>query len=93
MLIFYYLVFVSKALRKPGMIFGSFLLGYGVIRFVIEFLREPDAFFITNENPYGYVVELFPGIGISMGQLLTVPMIIFGLLMILLVRKRNFDEN
>ena len=93
MLIFYYLVFVSKALKKPGMIFGSFLLGYGVIRFVIEFLREPDAFFITNENPYGYVVELFPGIGISMGQFLTVPMIIFGLLMILLVRKQNFDEN
>ena len=75
------------------MIFGSFLLGYGVIRFAIEFLREPDAFFITNENPYGYAVEFFSGIGISMGQLLTIPMIIFGLLMILFVNKRNFDEN
>ena len=32
MLIFYYLVFVSRALKKPGIIFGSFLLGYGVIR-------------------------------------------------------------
>ena len=79
--------------KKPGMIFGSFLLGYGVIRFSIEFLREPDAFFITNESPYGYVVELFPGLGISMGQLLTIPMIIFGLLMILLVTKRNLDAN
>ena len=93
MLIFYYLVFFSKALKKPGIIFGSFLLGYGVIRFSIEFLREPDAFFITNENPYGYVVEFFPGIGMSMGQLLTVPMIIFGLLMILVVTKRSFDAN
>ncbi len=93
MTIFYYLVFVSKALKKPGFIFGSFLLGYGVIRFSIEFLREPDAFFITNENPYGYVVEFFPGIGMSMGQLLTVPMFVFGLLMIILVSKRNLDAN
>ena len=93
MTIFYYLVFVSKALKKPGLIFGSFLLGYGVIRFSIEFLREPDAFFITNENPYGYVVEFFPGIGMSMGQLLTVPMFVFGLLMIILVSKRNLDAN
>ncbi len=93
MTIFYYLVFVSKALKKPGLIFGSFLLGYGVIRFSIEFLREPDTFFITNENPYGYVVEFFPGIGMSMGQLLTVPMFVFGLLMIILVSKRNLDAN
>lgn len=93
MTIFYYLVFVSKALKKPGLIFGSFLLGYGVIRFSIEFLREPDAFFITNENPYGYVVEFFPGIGMSMGQLLSVPMFVFGLLMIILVSKRNLDAN
>ena len=93
MTIFYYLVFVSKALKKPGLIFGSFLLGYGVIRFTVEFLREPDAFFITNENPYGYVVEFFPGIGMSMGQLLTVPMFVFGLLMIILVSKRNLHAN
>ena len=93
MTIFYYLVFVSKALKKPGLIFSSFLIGYGLIRFSIEFLREPDAFFITNENPYGFVVEFFPGIGISMGQLLTVPMIVFGLLMIILVSKRNLNAN
>ena len=93
MLILYYLVFFCKALKKPGIIFGSFLLGYGVIRFSIEFLREPDAFFITNENPYGYVVEFLPGIGMSMGQLLTIPMIIFGLLIILMVTKRTFDAN
>ena len=74
-------------------IFGSFLLGYGVIRFSIEFLREADAFFITNENPYGYVVQVIPGIGISMGQLLTVPMIVFGFFMILLVSKRTPHEN
>ncbi len=47
----------------------------------------------ANENPYGYLVELFPGIGISMGQLLTIPMIIVGLLMIILVTKRNLDAN
>ena len=93
MLVFYYLAFFSKALKKPGIIFGSFLVGYGVIRFSIEFLREPDSFFITNENPYGYVIEFFPGIGISMGQLLTVPMIIVGLLMILFVTKRTSDAN
>ena len=59
MLIFYYLVFSQKRLKAWDH-FGSFLLGYGVIRFLIEFLREPDAFFITNENPYGYVIEFFP---------------------------------
>ncbi len=93
MLIFYYLVFVFKAFKKPGLIFGSFLLGYGIIRFSIEFLREADTFFITNENPYGYVFQLVPGMGISMGQLLTVPMIAFGFFIILFVSKRNLDEN
>lgn len=58
--------------RKPrpaGQVSAVFLMGYGAARFLVEFTREPDAF-----------LGLFAG-GLSMGQLLSLPMIIIGLLL------------
>jgi phosphatidylglycerol:prolipoprotein diacylglycerol transferase len=43
------------------------LLGYGICRFLVEFAREPDAFL-------GLL-----GLGLSMGQWLSIPMILFGI--------------
>ena len=57
----------SRRPRALGQVSGLFLLGYAVLRFLAEFAREPDAFM-------GYPLP-----GITMGQLLCVPMAIAGL--------------
>ncbi|MBC6444247.1 MAG: prolipoprotein diacylglyceryl transferase [Alphaproteobacteria bacterium GM202ARS2] len=53
-------------LQRPGMIASAFLMGYGVVRFLVEFVREPDAH-----------LGLFLG-WVTMGQLLSAAMIIAG---------------
>ena len=63
------------ALKRPGRITGVFLLGYGVARFVVEFFRQADGQFITHDNPLGHVIG-GAGIGLSMGQVLSLPMIL-----------------
>jgi len=68
------LVWCFNALKKPGLIAGLFFAGYGISRFIVEFFRQADAQFITPDNPMGHVF-----IGLSMGQLLSVPMILIGL--------------
>jgi phosphatidylglycerol:prolipoprotein diacylglycerol transferase len=67
--------------KRPGLIMGVFVAGYGASRYVVEFFREADPQFITFDNPLGYVYS-FGGFGLSMGQFLSVPMIIVGLLMV-----------
>ena len=57
--------------RRPGLISGMFLTGYGTIRFVIEWFREPDA-------AIGFVAFDW----LTMGQLLSLPMIAFGILLL-----------
>jgi len=66
------------AFRRPGFVTGVFLAGYGLARFVVEFVRQADQQFITPENPLGYVVHA-GGFGLSMGQMLSLPMILAGL--------------
>lgn len=73
-----YFLFRRGALKRPGLITGTFLLGYGLARFAVEFVREADAQFITPDNPMGHVIG-GAMIGLSMGQLLTLPMIAAGL--------------
>ena len=68
----------AGALKRPGLITGIFLLGYGLARFAVEFVRQADAQFITPDNPLGYAVQA-GGFGLSMGQVLSLPMIAAGL--------------
>ncbi len=82
LVIFFALVYRFHALKKPGLIFGTFLLGYGLIRFFIEFVREADNFFITETNPLGHAVKITSSLGLTMGQTLCLPMILVGFLMI-----------
>ena len=58
-------------LQQHGRVTGVLLAGYGVARSMIEFVREPDA-------QIGLVLH-----SASMGQLLSVPMIIFGIYLII----------
>jgi phosphatidylglycerol:prolipoprotein diacylglycerol transferase len=51
---------------RPGFLTGAFLLGYGIARIIGEFFREPDVF-----------LGFLPG-GVTMGQVLSIPMVIAG---------------
>ena len=82
-----FLAFRRKALKKPGLITGIFFAGYGIARSLIELVRQPDAQFQSAENPLGYVYE-FAGMGITMGQILSLPMIAAGLFLISRARRR-----
>ncbi|MEV8465997.1 prolipoprotein diacylglyceryl transferase [Fluviibacterium sp. DFM31] len=72
------LAFSRGALKIPGRVTGVFFLGYGLARFTVEFFRQPDAQFITPGNPLGHVLRLGEA-GLTMGQLLSLPMIALGL--------------
>ncbi len=72
------LVLVRRGgLARPGLALGVFLAGYGLARFVVEFFRQADARFITPDNPLGHVLG-GPVWGITMGQLLSLPMVAVG---------------
>ena len=58
-------IFASKP-RHVGAVSAVFLMGYGALRFLAEFTREPDSFL-------GLL-----GLGLSMGQWLSLPMIVAG---------------
>ncbi|WP_310011026.1 prolipoprotein diacylglyceryl transferase [Brucella pseudogrignonensis] len=66
--ILFLLVWVGKKLKAPGFIAGTFVLGYGLSRIIVEFFREPDA-------QLGY---LFGG-WLTMGMILSLPMVLIGL--------------
>ncbi len=77
-----HLAFRSGWLKRPGALTGVFFLGYGLARFTVEFFRLADAQFITPDNPFGHVIRLgstSSSWGITMGQTLTLPMIVIGL--------------
>ncbi len=67
---------------RPGALTGVFLAGYGLARFVVEFVRQPDANFVTAANPVGLAFH-FGGYGLTMGQALSLPMIAVGVWLIL----------
>lgn len=81
--------------RKPGFITGFYLIGYGTVRFMLEYFREPD-------NQIGFVIQLgerseplalfLSPWNFSMGQVLCAIMIIAGLF-ILLLRSRSAKES
>lgn len=62
---------VSKQYPKAGVNSGVFLIGYGCFRIIAEFFREPDSF-----------IGLLFGINLSFGQILCLPMIVLGLILI-----------
>lgn len=74
------------AFKSPGLIMGTFLAGYGLARFAVEFVRQPDAQFITQGNPLGLAWQI-GGYGLTMGQLLSLPMIAVGVFFILRARR------
>lgn len=64
------------ALKKPGLVTGAFALGYGLSRIFVEFFREPDA-------QIGFLAG-----GMTMGMVLTLPLVALGLYLMGTARAR-----
>lgn len=78
-LVLFVLLWWYSAKPRPRMaVSGLFLIGYGVARFVVEFFRQPDA-------DKGFI--LFDWM--TMGQILTTPMILTGLVLMLLAYRND----
>ena len=69
------------ALKRPGLILGSFITIYGLARITGEFFREPDP-------QLGFLWG-----GLTMGMLLSVPMIIAGAILIMMAWRRKAPEH
>ncbi|MEP5937878.1 MAG: prolipoprotein diacylglyceryl transferase [Erythrobacter sp.] len=63
------LFWTTHARYRTGLLVGIFTLGMGLARFVNEFFRQPDA----------HLTEFAETTGLSMGQWLTIPLILAGL--------------
>ena len=80
LLLFALLWLYARRPRRTGQVGGAFLLGYGALRFAVEFFREPDAHL-------GLL-----GLGLSMGQWLCLPMMAAGVALMVLGAKGKFDH-
>ena len=76
LLLFALLWLYARKPRPVGMVSGLFLAGYGSFRFLAEFAREPDDFL-------GLL-----SLGMSMGQWLSLPMVIIGVLLMYFSKQR-----
>lgn len=81
------LAFGGRALRQPWLVSGVFFAGYGIGRFLVEFVRQPDLQFVSEGNPLGLALH-WGGWGLTMGQLLSLPMIAAGIVAIAVARRR-----
>ena len=66
--ILWWLFWKTDARYQPGKLVGAFIFFYGLFRFAVEFVREPDA----------QLVEFAQATGLQMGQWLSLPMILGG---------------
>jgi len=79
-LVLAFLIFRLKALKKPGLVAGSFTLGYGLARFFVEFFREPSISYVA-------------GSWLTMGMALSLPMVVLGLGIILWALRPNRQRS
>lgn len=72
-----YIMVRRGALERTGLVSGAFMIGYGIARIVAEFFREPDPFL-------SFVLP-----GTTMGQLLSLPMVLVGIGLTLWALRRK----
>ena len=87
-----WLAWRRNAYKTPGLIAGTFFAVYGVARFAVEFVRQPDAQFVSYGNPLGLALEV-GGYGLTMGQILSVPMVLIGAYLIRQARRKAVRCN
>nr|WP_187107722.1 prolipoprotein diacylglyceryl transferase [Sphingomonas xanthus] len=69
----------TEARYQPGKLVGAFIFFYGIFRFGVEYVREPDV----------QLAEFAANSGLQMGQWLTIPMIAGGLYLMVTAKKRR----
>ncbi len=74
-----FLFWKTSARYRPGLLFGTAALIYGFSRFFVEFFRQPDA----------QLADFARDTGLSMGQWLTIPMILLGLILVVSALRRT----
>ena len=75
---FLYILSRNEKIRaRPGMLTGIFMLGYGSARGLVEFVRQPDVHL-------GVLA-----FGLTMGQWLSIPVLLFGLYLVFRPHKTN----
>jgi phosphatidylglycerol:prolipoprotein diacylglycerol transferase len=77
--ILWWMFWKTQARYEPGKLVGAFILFYGLFRFGLEFIREPDS----------QLVGFVQATGLHMGQWLSLPMILGGLYLMLTAKKRR----
>lgn len=78
LLLFFLLRFVATRSASVGVVTATFLVAYGIIRMGIEFVREPDLHI-------GYLAWEW----VTMGQVLSFPMVVGGILILMAARSRR----
>jgi len=81
LMLFCLLWWYSSRPRPRASVSGLFLLGYGFARFIAEYAREPDAFLGTLAG------------GLSMGQWLSVPMMLVGIVLMQWARRQALEGS
>jgi len=77
--ILWFLFWRTQARYQPGKLVGAFIFFYGIFRFGIEFIREPDS----------QLAGFAQATGLHMGQWLTVPMILGGIYLMATANRRR----
>jgi phosphatidylglycerol:prolipoprotein diacylglycerol transferase len=77
--ILWWMFWKTDARYQPGKLVGAFIFFYGVFRFLVEFVREPDA----------QLVSFTEATGLHMGQWLSMPMIIGGAYLMVTAKRRR----
>jgi len=77
--ILWWMFWKTQARYEPGKLVGAFVFFYGLFRFAVEFIREPDQ----------QLVAFTQATGLHMGQWLSVPMILGGLWLMLTAKRRR----
>ena len=80
-LVLWFLFWRTDARYQPGKLVGTFLLGYGLSRYFVEFFREADSQYLDS--------PILGTPGLHMGQLLTLPMIAGGVYLIATAKRRR----
>ena len=73
------LFWLTRARYRPGLLAGVFTIGMGAARFINEFFREPDQ----------QLADFALRTGLSMGQWLTIPLILTGLIVVIFALRKK----
>ena len=81
-ILLFIILWLFSGKKKPvGQVSAVFLMGYGVFRFIAEYTREPDSYL-------GFLA-----LGFSMGQWLSIPMILAGIYLYISNTKKNGEQQ